>query len=143
MAAYQTSAFQIELPEGFSDISTYAFVVPGGSPEFNRSIVIKMDRMQGDVDLMRYMIDQRSQVRRNADRFEIISEWEGKHGRFNSVTTVFEWNPNAARIRQKQWYIHLPSRSAIWSLTATDLALRFTESEALFDRIADSFIPNG
>jgi hypothetical protein len=141
MPEYRTTAFKMELPDRSTDMSTYAFVVPGGGPEFNRTLVIKMDTVNPPVDLMDFMINQRSQLRSRADRFEIIAEYQARLGRFDAVTTIFEWNPNVQRIRQKQWYVHVPAQSIIWTLTATDLANRFRESEPVFDRIAESFVP--
>src|SRR4051812_36972088 len=110
MPAYQTSAFQVELPDNFEDASTYAFVFPGGSPDFNRSVVIKKDPSEAMVDLVAYMVTQRGKLRQGADGFEIVGEWQSRQGGYEVVTTVFEWNPNVKRIRQKQWYFHLPGQ---------------------------------
>jgi hypothetical protein len=148
MASFKTSRFQIELPNGFVDVSTYAFVLPrnfalpGELASFNPSVVIKFDPQPPPVDLVKYVVTQRSTLRESVGNLEIIHEQTGARGRSQTMTTTFEWGPEGpTRLRQKQYFLLLPAASVVCSMTATELATIYNQSELLFDRIFDSLIP--
>ena len=146
MAQFQTSRFQIELPNSFVDVSTYAFVLPrnialpGELASFKPSIVVKFDPQPPPVDLVAYVVAQRSSLRDTVGKLEIINEQTGVRGRLQTMTTTFEWGPEGpTQLRQKQYFLLLPT-SVVCSMTATELAIVYNQSEYLFDRIFDSLI---
>ena len=148
MAQFQTSRFQVDLPNGFVDLSTYAFVLPRTfvlPPEFasfKPSIVIKFDPQPPPVDLVAYVVNQRAALREKAGELEIIHEETGFRGGTQTMTTTFEWGPEGpTRLRQKQYFLLLPVSSCVCSMTATELAAVFGQSEMLFDRIFASLTP--
>ena len=148
MGSFKTSNFQIELPNGFVDVSTYAFVLPRNFPlpadlgSFNPSVVIKFDRQPPPVDLVKYVVTQRSTLRETVGKLDIIHEQTGARGRLQTMTTTFEWGTEGpTRLRQKQYFLLLPTTSVVCSMTATELATIYNQSEFLFDRIFDSLIP--
>jgi hypothetical protein len=142
MPEFTGSSFHLRLPEGYTDVTTYAFVLPCKA-SFKPSIVLRSERHEGPIDLMRYMIQQRSALRESVKEFDIISEWSGRQGRYEAVTTVFEWKTqDNSLLRQAQRFVHRPELSLIYILTATDLADHYAEMQRDFDQVMDSFRPD-
>jgi hypothetical protein len=147
MSVFQGSNFRINLPDGCVDASTYAFVIPRKPPlppefNFNPSIVIKFDPRPEPVDLLKYVVEQRSLLRDQVENFEIINETSARRGNLDQITTVFEWGLDPVkRFRQKQFFAVMPQTWTVCSITATELAFTYSQSEPMFDRIFESFIP--
>jgi hypothetical protein len=141
MPDFTGTNFQMRLPNGSADVSTYAFVLPCNAA-FKPSIVLRFERQEGPLDLMRYMIQQRSALRESVKDFEILSEWSSKQGRHDAVTTVFEWKTqDNSLLRQTQLFVHAPELFLIYILTATDRADHYAEMQHTFDQILGSFRP--
>ena len=143
MGDYHGQGFAVRLPDGVTDLSTYAFVLPSAA-DFKPSVVIKHEVQDLKTDLRQYMIEQRSQLRKQVDEFEVIREVGPEPDKpFPRVETDFEWKGSGApRVRQRQVFIHARKRRTIYTLTATDTAANFPNSELMFTRIIDSFVPS-
>jgi hypothetical protein len=148
MAQFQSTRFKIDLPNGFVDASTYVFVLPRTvalSPDlasFKASIVIKFDPQPPPVDLVAYVVSQRAALRESVGNLDIIHEEKGMRGHLQAMTTTFEWGPEGhKRLRQKQYFLLLPSTSSICSMTATELAIIYDQTEPVFDGIFRTLTP--
>jgi len=141
MPQYPGPGFTMSLPEGYRDLSTFAFVFPGAG-EFQPSIVVKMEKREGVPPLRRYATDQLSIVAKSVEDLKVISQAPTRQGSFESFVVVFEWGPpTKARIRQMQIFIAVPAKSTVYTLTATNLAANFDETESLFNAVMASFAP--
>jgi hypothetical protein len=142
MAEFQGAGFRLDLPDGATDASTFAFVLRGGAP-FKPSAVVRRDRKPALRDLLDYVIEQRTAIRQSVAQFELVRETVHSHRGRPAVTTRFEWNlPDGTRLSQTQLYVWAVERELVYSLTLTDRADAVAGSEALFARVLESFEPN-
>jgi hypothetical protein len=142
MAQFTVPGFEIKLPENYTDMSTYVFALPA-SPRFQPSIVVKTEVRGEKPAIQRYASQQINTLQENLQDFTMLSQTPGKQGVRDLVTASFEWGPadEGQRIRQQQWYISIPERSSFYTLTATNLAADFAQTESLFNAIVRSFTP--
>ena len=142
MLDYRGHGFALRLPDGSTDLSTHAFVLPS-TAEFKPSIVIKSEVRDLKTDLVRYMIEQRATLREQVEHFEVIREWADTAGALARASCEFEWTGSGApRLRQRQVFVHAPRRRLIYTLTATDTAANFPNNELIFTQIIESFVPS-
>ena len=131
--------FAVQMPDGSTDCSTYAFALPSLA-EFKPSVVIKAEQKDVPKDPLQHMIEQRSALREHVENFEVITERAETHQGLARVWSVFEWSTSGMpRVRQKQVFIFVPRRRTIYTITATDAAATFALNERTFDAVIGSF----
>ena len=142
MPSFQGSGFSVELPEETIDASSYCFSFPEVG-EFSPNLTIKCERQQDELDLSAYVNEQRDALRAGLENFSVISELSKSRGSWNYIITVVEWGPDESRTRQKQLFVYVPGEIVrLYTLTGTDFAANFEESEPLFDQVIGTFKPN-
>ena len=142
MPSFQGSGFSIELPEDVIDASSYCFSFPEAG-EFSPILMIKCERQQDELDLSAYVNEQRDAIRASVENFTVISEMSKSRGAWDYVISVTEWGPDESRTRQKQLFVYVPGEiPRLFTLTGTDFAANFENSEPLFDQIIRTFKPN-
>ena len=142
MPVFYSSEFKIDLPDDCLNASTYAFVLPaqGG---FRPSVVVKVEHFTERVVLQEHAEKQLAILRETVVNLQVIEEVSDRHSSYDCMTYIFEWGAQeSSRYRQMQRYIFVPRRSAIFSLTATDLASHYAQTAATLDRILLSFLPS-
>ncbi len=130
MARFQGSDFAIELPEEYTDESTYAFAFPGRGG-FRPSVVVKTERLRTAVELGEY-------ARRALDTLpglEMVLNEETAYGR----RCVYDWGDAGRRIRQVQRHILLADPARVVTMTGTTLRELYPQTEAMFEAIFDSY----
>jgi hypothetical protein len=142
MAHFQGASFDIKVPDDCTDMSTYVFAFPA-SPRFQPSVVIKTEVRGEKPAVQRYASQQINALQENLLDFRILSQTPSRQGTRDLVIAIFEWGPagETQRIRQKQMYLAVPERSSFYTLTATNLAADFDQTESLFNAIFRSFTP--
>jgi hypothetical protein len=142
MAQFEVPGFDIKLPDKYLDMSTYVFAL-APSTRFQPSFVIKSEVRTEKPTVQRYASQQINILQENLQDFAVLSQTPGTQGTRELVTAIFEWGPagEGERIRQQQWYISVPERSSFYTLTATNLAADFEQTESLFHAIVRSFRP--
>jgi hypothetical protein len=140
MAEFRGSDFEIHLPAGYSDESTYAFALPARA-SFRPSVVVKTERLTEPTDLARYVDQQLEKIKGVMQNMALVSKGPATHGNLKAYTSVYDWGETPRRVRQKQRYLLLDNPLRVVTLTATHLSETFAEAEALFDAIFLSFKP--
>lgn len=140
MPDFRGSDFEIQLPAGCSDESTYAFALPARA-SFRPSIVVKTERLAEPTDLENYADHQLEKIRGVMQNLSVVQRGPVVHGKLAAYTSVYDWGDASRRIRQKQRYILLNDPLRVVTMTATNLSETFPEAEALFDAIFLSFQP--
>lgn len=142
MAHFEGAGFEIKVPDDCTDMSTYVFAFPASS-RFQPSIVVKTEVRGEKPEVQRYAMQQINTLQENLLDFKILSQTPGKQGTRDLVMAIFEWGPDEEghRIRQKQMYVSVPERSSFYTLTATNLAADFEQTESLFNAVFRSFAP--
>jgi len=142
MPSFQGSGFSVELPEETIDASSYCFSFPEAG-EFSPYLTIKCERQQDELDLSACVNEQRDALRAGVENFRVISETSKSRGSWNYIITVVEWGPDESRTRQKQLFVYVPGEiPRLYTLTGTDFASNFENSEPLFDQVIRTFKPN-
>lgn len=142
MAAFQGSGFVVELPDGTSDASSYAFVLPDGEG-YAPNLTVRFEAVGADCDLPAVARSRIAQLGERLEAFELLHEESGSRGPLQGVLSTVEWGAGEARVRQR-WLLLLSLAPAprLYTLTATDLAARAGRSDAAFDAMLRSFVPN-
>ena len=130
MPRFEGSDFSMELPEEYTDESTYAFAFParGG---FRPSVVVKTERLGGPVGLHEYSLQGLAQL----PGLEMVSNSEQPYGR----RCVYDWGEPGRRIRQVQRYLLLSDPPRVVTMTGTTLRDLYPQMEALFEAVFDSY----
>lgn len=130
MGRFQGSDFALELPEEYTDESTYAFAFPGRGG-FRPSVVVKTERLGGVVALAEYARMALAKL----PGLEMVSNEETPYGR----RCVYDWGDPERRIRQVQRYLLLANPARVVTLTGTTLRELYPQTEALFEAVFDSY----
>lgn len=130
MGRFQGSDFALELPEEYTDESTYAFAFPGRGG-FRPSVVVKTERLGGVVALAEYARMALAKL----PGLEMVSNEETPYGR----RCVYDWGDPERRIRQVQRYLLLANPAWVVTLTGTTLRELYPQTEALFEAVFDSY----
>lgn len=141
MPSFKGSDFEIELPTGCTDQSTYAFAFPARVGDFRPSVVVKTDRFAEPPELISHVEKQIEALKGALAEFNVVSKTPGKHGELPAFTLVYDWGQAPKRVRQKQRYILLPEPARIVTMTATGLRDFFAQTEPLFDAVFRSYVP--
>jgi hypothetical protein len=141
MSRFQGTDFLINLPDGCSDESTYAFTLPGQGP-FRPSVVIKTERLPAPVELPVFAAQQMDRIKAMLPAVAIVHTTDGRHHRAPARTYIYDWGePGPGRIRQIQRHILLAAPDRVVTLTGTTLLDLFPQTEELFEAVFDSFTP--
>ena len=106
-------------------------------------MTITCERPPDGLDLDAYVGERREALKTSVENLAVINEISNKRGAWTYVVSIVEWGPDESRIRQKQTYVYVPGESPkLFTLTGTDLADNFKQSEAIFNQAIKSFTPN-
>ncbi len=140
--SFQGSGFSVDLPEDATDASSYCFTFPDAG-EYSPNLTIRVERPPDELDLNAYVNEQRQALETSVENFSVVNEISNKRGSWTYVISIIEWGPDESRIRQKQTYVYVPDEiPRLFTLTGTDLADNFKQSEVLFNQVIKSFTPN-
>jgi len=140
--SFQGSGFSVELPDDASDASSYCFLFPNAG-EYAPNLTIRCEQPPDELDLNGYVKETRQALEASVDNFTVVNEISNTRGSWVYVVSIVEWGPDESRIRQKQTYVHvLGEVPRLFTLTGTDLAANFAQSDALFNQVMKSFTPN-
>jgi hypothetical protein len=142
MSSFKGLDFEVELPAGCTDESTYAFALPARA-NFRPSVVIKTERLKQPTDLGGYVDRQLTEIAKMLPDVRVVSNVGGNHGAHPARTSVYDWGEPARRVRQKQRYIMLKDPERVVTITGTHLVESFEQCEKLFDAVFNSFNPKG
>lgn len=140
MPEFRGNDFEIQLPDDYSDESSYAFALPA-RVDFRPSVVVKTELLAKPVELSNFAAEQLEKIGGLLPNVTRIGAGHAVHDDFAAYTSVYDWGEPARRVRQKQRYILLNDPARVVTLTATNLRDHFAEAEALFDAIFASFKP--
>jgi hypothetical protein len=140
MPAFKGSDFEIQLPDEFSDESTYAFAFRARS-NFRPSVAVKTERLAEPLELATYVAQQLERIRSLLQDVSVVSSGPEKHEGLTAYGSVYDWGEATRRVRQRQHYILLNEPLRVVTLTGTGLRESFAEAEALFNAIFHSFKP--
>jgi hypothetical protein len=138
MPKFRGSDFEIELPTGSSDESTYAFAfrARGG---FRPSVTVKTERLATPTELGAYVDRQLENIQKLLPEVAVIGRAPVQHGEGPAYVAVYDFGEAARRVRQKQTYIQLQDPARIVTLTGTGLKESFGEVDDLFEAVFRSF----
>ena len=138
MPRFAGSDFAIELPEEYTDESTYAFAFPG-SGGFRPSVVVKTERLTVPVPLATFVLQQMEKLEAVLPRMEVVTNEAMLYGTFPARRCVYDWGDPSRRVRQIQRHILLEGPARVVTLTGTALLELFPQTEALFEATFDSY----
>lgn len=142
MPAFKGTDFEIELPDGVSDESTYAFAFPARS-NFRPSVVVKTERLSEPLELAVYVKNQLREIKNLLSNVTLVSVEPVAQEGLTAYGSVYDWGDPGQRVRQKQRYFLLQNPLRIVTLTATGAQESFAYVEELFDAVFLSFRPLG
>jgi hypothetical protein len=142
MPAFKGTDFEIELPEDFSDQSTYAFAFPARS-NFRPSLVVNTERLAAPTELQAYVEKQLSKIHGLLTDVKLVASGPVEQRGMEAYGSIYDWGEPDRRVRQKQRYILLQDPLRIVTLTGTGLQETFSYVEELFDAVFLSFRPLG
>lgn len=139
---FQGSGFSVDIPEGALDVSSYAFVFPELG-EFAPNLTIRFEPGE-NVDLEERISDLRETLMSSLENFVVVGEDPVRtRGPWKYSTQVYEYGQDEHRIRQKQLLLLVTQPTlTLYTVTGTDLAAGYLQSEPVFDEIIRSFDPN-
>jgi len=139
---FQGSGFSVELPDDATDSSSYCFSFPNAG-EYAPNLTITCERPPDGLDLNAYVSERREALKTGVENLAVINEISNSRGAWTYIVSIVEWGPDESRIRQKQTYVYVPGEvPKLFTLTGTDLADNFKQSEAIFNQAIKSFTPN-
>ena len=142
MQSFQGSGFSVDLPEDATDASSYCFLFPDAG-EYAPNLTIRCERPPDELDLNAYVNEQRQALETSVENLSVVNEISNKRGSWTYIVSIIEWGPDESRIRQKQTYVYVSEEiPRLFTLTGTDLAANFKQSEVLFNQVIKSFTPN-
>jgi len=131
-----------DLPEGVTDASSYTFVLPSGEG-YAPNLTVRFEAADADSDLLAHARAEVARMREALEQFELLHEESGSRGPLQGVMSTVEWGSGEARLRQRMLLLlSLTPVPRIYTLIATDLAARAERSDARFDAMLRSFVPN-
>jgi hypothetical protein len=142
MPAFQGSGFTIEVPDGCTDASSYAFVLPvnGG---YSASLNIRFQSAKTIKDLPAHVNTGLDLLKDSVADFVLLNQVAGKRGANQGVMSQYEWGAGEARVRQKQYCLMTPGRAGrLYVLTSCDLVSNSPKSDPIFNRMMKNFTPN-
>ncbi len=140
--SFQGSGFSVELPDDATDATSYCFVFPDAG-KFSPNLTIRSEQSPDDLDLKAYVDEQTQALETSVENFVVVNEISNKHGFWTYIISIIEWGPEESRIRQKRTFMHVPGEiPRLFTLTGTDLASNFENSEVVFNQVIKSFTPN-
>jgi hypothetical protein len=141
MPKFQGSGFSLELPEGTIDASNYGFALPGtggASPTLTISI-----SKAGDSDVGAAFDQKTRSLGEALTNFKVVKKGAFQRADREYIVWVGEWGAEGARMKQKQVLMRLSGPAPrLFTITATDLAEHFAQTEPLFDNVIRTFDPN-
>lgn len=141
MPKFQGSGFSLELPDGTVDASNYGFALPGAGGA-NPTLTIGFSKAE-QADLGAVFDEQTRSFEEALMDFEVVTKGAFKRPDREYIVWVGEWGPAGARIRQKQVLMSVSGQvPRLFTITATDLAEHFAQTEPLFDNVIRTFNPN-
>ena len=139
MPTFLGSDFQLELPAGATDESTYAFAFPARG-NFRPSVTVKTHRLPGPVALESHVDEQLGHIRAALPDVNVVVRGAASEdGR--TYEAVYDFGDPGQRVRQRQRYVLVPDPWRVVTLTATGLAEGFAEIASLFEAVFRSFVP--
>jgi hypothetical protein len=143
MADFQGGGFRLQLPDDYEDASAYTFLLPALMPAGGTimpHIVVRSEAVAADLDLRARMTQLRAQETAALPGFTLLSEAFGRRGDCDAATLTVEWGPAEARLRQRRAYVLVQQpKPRLYQVAATSLAEHFAASEAVFNRVINSF----
>jgi hypothetical protein len=141
MPKFLGSGFSLELPVGTVDASNYGFALPGDGGA-NPTLTITFTATQ-QADLGENFDQQKQLLEQALENFEIVSKGAFKRADREYIVWIAEWGPAAARMKQKQVLMFVSGNvPRLFTITATDLAEHFVQTEPQFDNVIRTFDPN-
>lgn len=143
MAVFQGSGFLLDMPEGFVDATAYCFAFPMAG-DFSPNLTIQFERRAEPPSLDEEMQKLHRSLQFALEDFRVLSQatYQSANGPYSF--SVSEWGPAVGRIRQMHVLLYgLVGKPTLYTLTATDRAENFANSEPLFRQVLGSFTPNG
>lgn len=141
MTKFQGSGFSIDLPDGTVDASAYGFALPGAG-DSSPTLIIKFEAAEL-ADLRARFDQQKKSLEQSLENFEVISEGAFQRTEREYIVWIGEWGSAAARMKQKQVLMFVAGvNPRLFTITATDLAEHFAQTEPLFDNAIRTFDPN-
>jgi hypothetical protein len=139
MPKFLGSDFQIDLPAGATDESTYAFAFPARG-NFRPSVTVKTHRLPGPVALESHVEEQLGHIRAALPDMNVVVRGAASEDG-GAYEAVYDFGDPGQRVRQRQRYLLLPEPWRVVTLTATGLAEGFAEVASLFEAVFRSFLP--
>lgn len=141
MPKFQGSGFSLELPNGTVDVSNYGFALPGDGGA-NPTLTITFAKLD-KADLGILFDEQKRSLEQALADFEVVSRGNFKRADREYIVWVGEWGPGEARMKQKQVLMIVAGKiPRLFTITATDLAKHFDQTEPSFDNVIRTFDPN-
>lgn len=139
MPTFLGSDFELDLPSGATDESTYAFAFPARG-NFRPSITVKTQRLAGATELAAHVEEQLGHIKAALPDLNVLVRGAASDdGR--TFEAVYDFGEPSRRVRQRQRYLLLPEPWRVVTLTATGLAEGFAEVAGLFESVFGSFRP--
>lgn len=141
MPKFQGSGFSLELPDGTVDASNYGFALPGDGGA-NPTVTIRFATVE-NADLEKIFDEQKYSLEQALTDFEVVSKGTFKRADREYIVWIGEWGSAEARMKQKQVLMRVSGNvPRLFTITATDLARHFAQTEPLFDNVIRTFDPN-
>jgi hypothetical protein len=141
MPKFQGSGFSLELPEGTVDASNYGFALPG-SGGANPTLTISFSKTE-DSDISAVFDEKVRSLGEALTDFKVINKGAFQRADREYIVWVGEWGADGAHFKQKQVLMLVSGPGArLFTITATDLAEHFVQTEPLFDNVIRTFDPN-
>jgi hypothetical protein len=141
MPKFQGSGFSLEVPEGTVDASNYGFALPGTGGA-NPTLTVSFSKAENP-DLGAVFDEKTRSLDESLTNFKIVSKGGFKRADREYIVWISEWGAEGARFKQKQvLMLVLGQPQRLFTITATDLAEHFPETEPLFDNVIRTFDPN-
>lgn len=135
---YSGPKFTVNVPNGWTDESTYVLAAPGG--DFRATFVTNSQKIAADFSLDQYVSQQQQLLKSHLKSMSVIEPESkitvnGLNGRQMGFTSI---GPDGQMLRQMQ--VYLTHKKRVYTLTFTQLAERFEADLPTFQTILGSFI---
>ena len=141
MPKFQGSGFSLELPDGTVDASNYGFALPGTGGA-NPTLTISISRAE-DADVGAAFDEKTRSLGEALTNFKVVNKGAFQRADREYVVWVGEWGAEGARYKQKQVLMRVAGPvPRMFTITATDLAEHFAQTEPVFDNVIRTFDPN-
>ena len=141
MPKFQGSGFSLELPDGTVDASNYGFALPGTGGA-NPTLMVSFSKAD-DSDLGAVFDEKTRLLDESLSDFKVVNKGAFQRADREYIVWVGEWGEEGARMKQKQVLMRLSGPAPrMFTITATDFAEHFAQTEPLFDNVIRTFDPN-